>query len=117
MKLKYLTLAALSAFTLQATAQEAYENAKMVDNDLNGTARYVGMGGALDALGADLSTISSNPAGVGLFRRSKAEVSFGMVTQQDGKNFANGNTTNASFRSEEHTSELQSRQYLVCRLL
>src|SRR3712207_9050595 len=23
----------------------------------------------------------------------------------------------ASFRSEEHTSELQSRQYLVCRLL
>src|SRR3712207_8709427 len=25
--------------------------------------------------------------------------------------------TGASFRSEEHTSELQSRQYLVCRLL
>src|SRR3712207_3409646 len=24
---------------------------------------------------------------------------------------------NANFRSEEHTSELQSRQYLVCRLL
>src|SRR3712207_6905801 len=24
---------------------------------------------------------------------------------------------NAAFRSEEHTSELQSRQYLVCRLL
>src|SRR3712207_8937080 len=26
-------------------------------------------------------------------------------------------TTAVSFRSEEHTSELQSRQYLVCRLL
>src|SRR3712207_8845626 len=26
-------------------------------------------------------------------------------------------TANASGRSEEHTSELQSRQYLVCRLL
>src|SRR3712207_7547341 len=25
--------------------------------------------------------------------------------------------TNAVYRSEEHTSELQSRQYLVCRLL
>src|SRR3712207_8048992 len=25
--------------------------------------------------------------------------------------------TNAQLRSEEHTSELQSRQYLVCRLL
>src|SRR3712207_8311988 len=26
-------------------------------------------------------------------------------------------TTNKYYRSEEHTSELQSRQYLVCRLL
>src|SRR3712207_7766885 len=26
-------------------------------------------------------------------------------------------TTNSDLRSEEHTSELQSRQYLVCRLL
>src|SRR3712207_7284705 len=31
------------------------------------------------------------------------------------KSTKNGTTTNA--RSEEHTSELQSRQYLVCRLL
>src|SRR5581483_12474358 len=28
-----------------------------------------------------------------------------------------GRSTNAASRSEEHTSELQSRQYLVCRLL
>src|SRR3712207_9133184 len=31
--------------------------------------------------------------------------------------FGNGDEeTKANFRSEEHTSELQSRQYLVCRL-
>src|SRR3712207_7502398 len=28
-----------------------------------------------------------------------------------------GTSCNGRFRSEEHTSELQSRQYLVCRLL
>src|SRR3712207_7156578 len=28
-----------------------------------------------------------------------------------------GEARHADFRSEEHTSELQSRQYLVCRLL
>src|SRR5258707_3775691 len=28
-----------------------------------------------------------------------------------------GSGLNAAWRSEEHTSELQSRQYLVCRLL
>src|SRR3712207_7158464 len=30
---------------------------------------------------------------------------------------ASGRSNGARFRSEEHTSELQSRQYLVCRLL
>src|SRR5947209_12127122 len=31
--------------------------------------------------------------------------------------FAGVNVTTPGVRSEEHTSELQSRQYLVCRLL
>lgn len=79
------------------SAQETYENANIAGEDLNGTARYVGMGGALDALGADISTIGTNPAGIGLFRHSMANVSFGFVSQQDGKSFANGNTTNMSF--------------------
>src|SRR3712207_8526762 len=33
------------------------------------------------------------------------------------KKYTNDYTTNMATRSEEHTSELQSRQYLVCRLL
>lgn len=78
-------------------AQETYENANIAMEDLNGTARYVGMGGAMDALGADISTISSNPAGIGLFRHSTANVSFGFVSQQGGKSFADGNKTNMSF--------------------
>ena len=78
-------------------AQETYENANIAMEDLNGTARYVGMGGAMDALGTDISTISSNPAGIGLFRHSTANVSFGFVSQQGGKSFADGNKTNMSF--------------------
>lgn len=97
MKTKYIIAAALAMLVMPATAQETYENAKLANSDLNGTARYVGMGGAMDALGADLSTISSNPAGIGLFRRPTANISFGLVSQQDGKDFANGNKTNASF--------------------
>ena len=34
------------------------------------TARSAGMGGAFGALGADLSALNSNPAGLGLYRRS-----------------------------------------------
>lgn len=65
---------ALSFVGLSAFAQGGYDAGNIIQNDLNGTARYVGMGGALNALGADLSTMSSNPAGTGLFRKS--DVSF-----------------------------------------
>ena len=78
-------------------AQETYENANIAAEDLNGTARYVGMGGAMDALGADLSTIGTNPAGIGLFRHSQAKVSFGFVSQQGATGFANADKTNLSF--------------------
>ena len=78
-------------------AQETYENAKIATEDLNGTASYVGMGGAMDALGADISTIGTNPAGIGLFRRSVASVSFGTNTQQDAVDFAGSNKTRMSF--------------------
>lgn len=60
-------------------AQSAYDAESMVNTDLNGTARYVGMGGAMGALGADLSTMGSNPAGTGLMRSSDMSISFGGV--------------------------------------
>ena len=60
-------------------AQSAYDAETMTNTDLNGTARYVGMGGALGALGADLSTMGSNPAGTGLMRKSDFSISFGGV--------------------------------------
>ena len=97
MKKVFISACALAMFMAQAHAQETYENTKVVDNDLNGTARYVGMGGAMEALGADVSTISSNPAGIGLYRHSSASVSFGMVSQDETANFQYGNKTNMSF--------------------
>lgn len=67
------------------TAQETYQSEKLIANDLNGTARYVGMGGAMEALGADISTINTNPAGIGLFRKSQIAVSGGFVAQSNAK--------------------------------
>lgn len=94
---KKIFIAAMAMATLPMAAQETYENAKIAAEDLNGTARYVGMGGAMEALGADISTISTNPAGIGLFRKSAASVSFGLVSQQDATNFDDGHATNMSF--------------------
>lgn len=97
MKKIFFSACLLSLFMVHAHAQETYENTKLIDNDLNGTARYVGMGGAMDALGADISVINSNPAGIGLFRRSSGSVSFGLVSQDGASSFKYGNKTNASF--------------------
>jgi len=94
---KSLFIAALSLTCMSVAAQDTYENARMLGYDLNGTARYVGMGGALEALGADISTISTNPAGIGMFRRSNVSMSLGVVSQQDATKFDNLSKTNLSF--------------------
>lgn len=94
---KYIIMVSMSMVLGTVTAQETYENAKLAELDLNGTARYVGMGGAMEALGADISTISTNPAGIGLFRKSNANLSFGLVSQDETQAFANGHPTNMSF--------------------
>ena len=68
--MKRLLFSVCMLAALPVMAQETYQNATVVAEDLNGTARYVGMGGAMEALGADISTIATNPAGIGLFRSS-----------------------------------------------
>lgn len=87
----------LAAMSLPLSAQDAYDAANITSEDLNGTARYVGMGGAMDALGADLSTISSNPAGIGIFRRSHISGTIGVQGQSGVENFGIGSKAHVSF--------------------
>ena len=98
MKMKKFYIVALAlAAVLPASAQDTYESARVLGSDLNGTARYVGMGGAMEALGAEISTMSTNPAGIGLFRHSTVSGSFGVVTQSGAKEFDGKNGTKMSF--------------------
>ena len=73
-------------------AQTSYEAASLLESDLSGTARYVGMGGAMSALGADMSTMSTNPAGTALYRSWDAAFSVGVngVTQHTLSNTSRG---------------------------
>lgn len=76
--MKKILSAALLLASLSINAQETYTNAELATQDLDGDARYVGMGGAMEALGANISAASENPAAMGLFRSNAASVSFGM---------------------------------------
>lgn len=57
------------------TAQTSFDAAKIYEEDLNGTARYVGMGGAMSAFGSDPSVISHNPAGIATYRKNDINTS------------------------------------------
>src|SRR5574344_2190079 len=78
-KVKMIILAALSVSALTGIqAQTLYDASRLLDNDLNGTARFVGMGGAMGALGGDISTIGTNPAGIGIYRSSEVNATMGV---------------------------------------
>lgn len=71
---KIILIIALMGFTLTINAQTVEDALRFSRTSLHGTARAVSMGGAFGALGGDLSSISINPAGIGVFRRP--EVSY-----------------------------------------
>ena len=80
MKNKWIFALSMILAVGTASAQNLYDAERLSSNELNGTARFVGMGGAMGALGGDISTIGTNPAGIGIFRSSDVSVSFGYNT-------------------------------------
>ena len=86
MRKKILTLA-LCALGVSASAQDIYTMGKFAGEDLNGTAKFVGMGGAMSALGAEISTMGTNPAGIGLFRHADVSTSLSVLMQAEGEKF------------------------------
>ncbi len=70
--MKKLVFASFLIFaTLFATAQTAFDALRFSMLGFGGTARSMGAAGAFGALGADFSTLSTNPAGIGLYRSSE----------------------------------------------
>ncbi len=57
------------------SAQNADDALRYSQIFYNGTARFMSMGGAFTALGGDLSSLSQNPAGLGVFRSSEISIS------------------------------------------
>lgn len=66
-----LTAAAVPFF---ASAQSAVDAYNLSQSDLRGTARFMSMAGAFGALGGDLSTLTQNPAGIGVYRSSEVGI-------------------------------------------
>ncbi len=69
---RLIFLGILSAiFTTGLKAQNEIDALRYSRLNPSGSARFVAMGGAFTALGADFTTLSHNPAGIGLYRSSE----------------------------------------------
>ena len=94
---KIFVVASLLFASIGAFSQDIYQIAELSTVDLNGTSRYVGMGGAMGALGGDISTMSSSPAATGLYRRSDVAVTASLVSQPGGYKFDGEHSKHMSF--------------------
>lgn len=102
---KIIFIAASLIMTMIATAQNQtfYDGLIASNSELNGTARFVAVGGAMGALGGDASTVSYNPAGIGVYRSSELSITGNLhwtntsMGTQHPSNHINANLANVSY--------------------
>lgn len=87
------TVCALLALCAVSLALQAQDYSRMAERTINGTARYVGMSGAMSAIGGDPTSVYDNPAGLGLYRRMEimltADAAFDRTRQYTPDGFIN----------------------------
>lgn len=78
---KHIFIGLMGLVPLAAMAQSAVDAYNLSPSELRGTARFMSMGGAFTALGGDLSTLTQNPAGIGVYRSSEIGVTLDIDVQ------------------------------------
>ena len=74
-------------FLVKVQAQSEVDALRYSQHQYGGTARFSSMAGAFGALGADFSVLSTNPAGIGIYRRSEFTFTPSFFNQKTTSNF------------------------------
>lgn len=77
---KIATLLAFTAASAGLMAQSVPAAYSISQQELRGTARFMSMAGAFGALGGDVSTLSQNPGGIGVYRSNDISLTLGLDT-------------------------------------
>lgn len=76
MNTKNIILLVVAFFTMNVMiAQNEVDALRFSRTEWSGTARFIGAGGAFGAVGADFSALSTNPASIGLFKKTEISIS------------------------------------------
>ncbi len=93
----------VSAVSMIASAQSAFDAYSVSQTDLKGTARFMSMAGAFGALGGDLSVLNQNPGGIGVYRSSDLGLTFDWNVQRtstgEGADLYKTKNTNFNFNN------------------
>ena len=92
----------LGATSLMAGAQATFDVLKMSQIQLSGTSRYMSMAGAYGAVGGDVSAVSQNPGGIGIYRSSDIGVTMNLTfhsTNTPGTGYEKLNDTKFAFNN------------------
>jgi hypothetical protein len=88
--------ASLLFISLHSFAQNdlyAQDGLQFSQSSVNGTARVQGLGGTQLSLGADMSNLSGNPAGLGFFRKSEFSITGGLGYYNTSSDYLNTQST------------------------
>ena len=87
---------ALSGFFITVNAQNEVDALRYSQTFQNASARSLSMGGAFGALGGDLSALSTNPAGLGIYQRAELSFTPGYYYGNTESDFLNSKTSDSN---------------------
>ncbi|MEM8908178.1 MAG: hypothetical protein AAGD05_10060 [Bacteroidota bacterium] len=86
-----LAVSLLLTWNVHTTAQSITDAINYGTFNVGGTARTIGIGGAISALGGDFAVLSTNPAGLAVYRKSEVVFSPGLNLSQTTGQLLTGN--------------------------
>ena len=98
MKKIYILTTVLCSISLMIYGQGETDALRFSQLDMRGTARYMSMAGAFGALGGDITTLSQNPAGIGVYRSSEIVTTFGFDNFSNNVLASGGKVNSSDFR-------------------
>ncbi len=95
--MKKLLISALAIIPAAgAVAQSPINAMELSQTELRGSARFMSMAGAFTALGADISAVGQNPAGIGMYRGSDIGLTLGVDINSNKTQWDGGDNTEKS---------------------
>lgn len=113
---KILTSIVLAGFCIAVSAQTMNDAMSLGSNNYYGTARTIGMGNAVTAVGGDLGSVTINPAGSAVAGYSQFTVTPGFTVSTTANSWAPSYDTKYGSQSFTHNGSSSSNRFIVPNL-